>query len=65
MQKLYELASSSVRNLEAFSNELKRLEMLDFDLSEQEKGKTCSIWLKFDLSVVKSVILLSAASVGK
>ena len=43
--------------------------MLGFDLSEWKKGKTCSTWLKFDLSVfdlsVVKLVIQKAALVGK
>ena len=34
-----------------------RLEILGFDLSEWEKGKTCSTWLKFDLPISEWSVL--------
>ena len=60
LQSLY-VASSKVMNPGALTNDV---DLVGFDLSECEKGKTCSTSPKFGLSIVNFVIQ-KAALVGK
>ena len=66
MLQSVQVASSRVRNPGAFSIEI---DLLGFDLSKCEKGKTCSTWPKFDLSIfglcVVNLVMQRAASLGK